>query len=456
MKLKSRCFLSVACALAVTTFLLLRSLFKEREAIDYNQKDSLRRAVRVGLVQHPDDNRSPTISRIRTNTDKSLQDKPGRTVSHDQPALHETTTARASLRKQVVNNPLHLSPWKLFQSWVTAEQLYTVDSLQSDAMIRILHAMSTQKIERVLVGYKGTQLKATFILAESQKVVFKPMRYSRDVMITGDPYAGYDRHNAEIAAFHLDGILGFRRAPPVAGRTVNLSKEVIPVSEHKLLKTFFKQNGNDCFYGVCYYCKKSDPACAKGTIMEGSVTLWLPDELKLKTWYHPWRRTYVKGKKARWEVDQTYCKLVQQQTLHQKGRRLLDILDTAIFDYLIGNADRHRFETFAKDGNNGMLLLLDNAKSFGNAKHDEWSILAPIYQCCMIRRSTWDKLLALSKGSKSLGALLKERTSVDFVAPVLTDEHFEAVNRRLENAINLINKCISKRGESVVLTKDYL
>ena len=109
-------------------------------------------------------------------SDKSLQDKPGRTVSHDQPALHETTTARASLRKQVVNNPLHLSPWKLFQSWVTAEQLYTVDSLQSDAMIRILHAMSTQKIERVLVGYKGTQLKATFILAESQKVVFKPMR----------------------------------------------------------------------------------------------------------------------------------------------------------------------------------------------------------------------------------------------------------------------------------------
>lgn len=30
-------------------------------------------------------------------------------------------------------------------------------------------------------------------------------RYRRDTVITGDPYAGYDRHNAEIAAFHLDG-----------------------------------------------------------------------------------------------------------------------------------------------------------------------------------------------------------------------------------------------------------
>lgn len=347
-------------------------------------------------------------------------------------------------------------PWKLFSSWVTSHQLYTADDLYSDEMLQILHYLSTSKIEQVLVGYRGSQLKATFIVAGGQKVLFKPMRYERNVKIGGDPYSGYDRHNAEIAAFHLSGILGFRRAPPVAGRRVNLSQEVIPVTEPKLRETFFVENGNDCFYGVCYYCKRSEPACAKGTMMEGSVTLWLPGNLKLRTWPHPWRRTYVKGRNARWEVNNNYCTLVMQQPFHQKGRRLLDILDTAVFDFLIGNADRHHYETFEKDGDSGMLLLLDNAKSFGNAKHDEWSILAPIYQCCKIRRSTWTKLQELSRGAKSLGSLLKGATSVDSVAPVLTDEHFGAVDRRLGKVTNLITQCIEKLGPNAVLTEDIL
>ena len=43
---------------------------------------------------------------------------------------------------------------------------------------------------------------------------------------------------------------------------------------------------------------------------------------------------------------------------------LLDMIDASVFDYLIGNADRHQYETFEKDGDQGMLLHLDNAKRF--------------------------------------------------------------------------------------------
>ena len=30
-------------------------------------------------------------------------------------------------------------------------------------------------------------------------------RYERDEVIKGNPYSGFDRHNGEIAGFHLDG-----------------------------------------------------------------------------------------------------------------------------------------------------------------------------------------------------------------------------------------------------------
>lgn len=57
---------------------------------------------------------------------------------------------------------------------------------------------------------------------------------------------------------------------------------------------------NTCFYGKCYYCRESEPACAEGETMEGSLTLWLPDVWPLQKHRHPWGRTYREGKLARW------------------------------------------------------------------------------------------------------------------------------------------------------------
>ena len=58
---------------------------------------------------------------------------------------------------------------------------------------------------------KGTQLKMLWYLQGNQKVIFKPKRYEREHVVKGKAYDGYDRHNGEIAAFHLDRILNFRR-----------------------------------------------------------------------------------------------------------------------------------------------------------------------------------------------------------------------------------------------------
>jgi hypothetical protein len=59
-------------------------------------------------------------------------------------------------------------------------------------------------------------------------------------------------------------------------------------------------------------------------------------------------------------------------------RRLFDLVDTSIFDFLIQNGDRHHYETLYSN-----VILLDNGKGFGNPNVSHLDILAPLYQCCV-------------------------------------------------------------------------
>lgn len=91
-----------------------------------------------------------------------------------------------------------------------------------------------------------------------------------------------------------------------------------------------------CFYGKCYYCKPAEAACADGEVMEGSLTLWLPEWYKLKTRRHPYQRTYRDGVKAKWENDKTYCRRQLLKPTSEYFYGILEFTDTAIFDFLMG------------------------------------------------------------------------------------------------------------------------
>jgi len=342
-----------------------------------------------------------------------------------------------------------MTAWELAESFMTNRQI-TDDSKTLGCVLKALH---TAKITHADTGFKGTQLKATLKLDGEQLAVFKPKWYNRDYIMVGTPYAGKDRHNAEIAAFHLNRIIGLHRVPIVVGRVIDMESEIRSVAHRNLLQTFYYKDGNTCFYGKCYYCKGPDTGvCGTGTDMEGSVTFWLPDSYRLsKPEPHPWRRTYRDNKPAPWEHEKNYCQRVRATRPYESRQRLLDLIDIAIFDFLAGNADRHHYETFeySKDS---AVIALDNGKSFGNPYNDEMTILAPLYQCCMVRKSIYIRLTELS--GDIIGQILYNVLADEPLRPVLTSHHYTAVDRRLAKVLQVITECQSASNQAEVVIDD--
>ncbi|KAG5315474.1 FA20C protein, partial [Acromyrmex insinuator] len=303
----------------------------------------------------------------------------------------ELPKARRALRNRKNSTTL-----EKFHFQISRLQLYSEDSKYVD---QLLHEMATKPILHVVQKDGGTQLKLVIDYGNNMQALFKPMRFPREQQTLPNHFyfTDFERHTAEIASFHLDRLLGFRRAMPVNGRTLNVTTEIYQIADSELLKTFFvSPAGNLCFHGKCsYYCDTAHAVCGSPDILEGSFAAFLPDKAfaARKAWRHPWRRSYHKRKKAQWEHDSDYCTLVKEISPYNEGRRLLDLMDMAVFDFLTGNMDRHHYETFRIFGNDSFTLHLDHGRGFGKPFHDEMSILAPLLQCCVIRQTTLSTLL---------------------------------------------------------------
>lgn len=338
-----------------------------------------------------------------------------------------------------------------FQMQISQHELYGKDDIYVN---KLLGEMATEPIIHVVQKTGGTQLKLIIDYPRGLQALFKPMRFPREQQTLPNHFyfTDFERHNAEIAAFHLDRLLGFRRAMPVTGRRLNMTSELYQKAEGDLLKTFFvSPSDNLCFHGKCtYYCDTSHAICGNPDMLEGSFAAFLPSKefAPRKVWRHPWRRSYHKRRKAQWETESNYCAVVREIPPYDQGRRLYDLMDMSIFDFLIGNMDRHHYETFKMFGNDTFPLHLDHGRGFGKPYHDELSILAPVLQCCMIRQNTLQTLLTFHNGPVKLSAALRKSLEKDPVAPVLWEPHLEALDRRVQIILRGIRDCLQK-GEDL-------
>ncbi|KAF3700436.1 Extracellular serine/threonine protein kinase FAM20C [Channa argus] len=347
-------------------------------------------------------------------------------------------------------------PWLRFHLGITRWELF---NRKDPNLAQLTHYLTTQRIISVVQKTGGTQLKLLVSFPNYGQALLKPMRQSRDAETDANLFyfSDFERHNAEIAAFHLDRLLGFNRIPPVVGRLINVTSDIREItSDQRLSRTFFTSPvGNTCFHGQCeYYCSIEKPVCGQPHVLEVSLAAMLPD-LSLaprRSWRSPWRRSYSRTKLAQWEKDPAYCDTVKQMPPYNHGTRLVDLIDMAILDFLMSNMDRHHYETFEKFGNESFLLHLDNGRAFGRHSRDEPSILAPLQQCCSIRRSTLLRLHLLSLPGYALSDVMRESLAQDplaGVAPLLSEAHLHALDRRLATVLRVVQACQGRHSDVI-------
>uniref|UniRef100_A0A8C9V215 Family with sequence similarity 20 member C, like n=1 Tax=Scleropages formosus TaxID=113540 RepID=A0A8C9V215_SCLFO len=378
-------------------------------------------------LPHPTPKEDDWLLRVKSKVKHETKDSSLEWISDSMEGYDET--------RWTENEDSH-PPWLRFHLGISRWEMY---SAKEPSLAALLEQLATHHIRSAVQKPGGTQLKLVMSFPNYGQALFKPMKQERDEETNPNLFyfSDFERHNAEIAAFHLDRVLGFRRIPPVSGRLINVTKEIKHITtDRKLARTFYTSPaGNVCFYGQCsYYCSTEHAVCGRPVFLEGSMAAMLPD-LSLaprRSWRSPWRRSYSRSKLAQWEKDPKFCDTVKKTTPYNKGTRLVDLTDMAILDFLM------------KVGNDTFLLHLDNGRAFGRHSRDEPSILAPLQQCCRIRRSTLLRLRLLSLPQFRLSDIMRESLAQDpltSVAPLLSEPHLSALDRRLTTVLQTVKQC---------------
>ncbi|NWW37040.1 FA20A Pseudokinase, partial [Panurus biarmicus] len=173
-------------------------------------------------------------------------------------------------------------------------------------------------------------------------------------------------------------------------------------------------------------CKTEYAVCGNPHLLEGSLSAFLPSlnlapRLSIP---NPWIRSYSFDGKEEWEVNPLYCNTVREIYPYSNSNRLLNIVDMAIFDFLIAQ-----------------LLLLAGIK-----------LLMSLFS--RVKRTTLLRLQLLAEPEYRLSDMMRESLLQDPLAPVLTEPHLLALDRRLQLILDTVGKCIDTFGEATVVAND--
>jgi glycosaminoglycan xylosylkinase len=275
-----------------------------------------------------------------------------------------------------------------------------------------LARLASAPIVEIVKNPGGATLTLRVRFADGERAVFKP-----------DQSHSASNYRSEIAAYHVDRLLGFGRTAAVVGRTIGYG-HLRDHLEHQVVD-------------ADYLARFTREVKSKNGRVAGAMIAWHSGRLSDASPPPDWRAGLRKKDAPPPEV----------------AARLGEWTDLEVFDLLIDNTDRWSGGNVLALGQGGPLIFLDNAAGFASYRASRGeSLLSRLEPICRFRRATRDALRAVGPDApRRLGEALRRSLAKDPLAPVLGERHFAAIDERVAKLLTHIDACVSELGEDVVL-----
>jgi hypothetical protein len=253
----------------------------------------------------------------------------------------------------------------------------------------------------VSVNGGGTSITLRIQLADGRRAVFKPHQRQAS-----------SNWRAEVAAYHLDRILGLGRTAPSVSRAFSLA-------------WLRDRLGND----PAILERIDREILPEGEVVWGALIGWHERPLVVAEPPPGWLARMSPGA----PLDER----------DQEG--VLALSDMVLFDTLIDNTDRWSGGNVLTAGPGGPLVFLDNASAFlGYRSRRGFFLERPLSQVCRLRRATVEVLRELGPDAppgRRLAARLESSLARDPGRPVLGEVELAALDLRLGRVLAHLDRC---------------
>jgi hypothetical protein len=276
-----------------------------------------------------------------------------------------------------------------------------------------LGRLASGSIVEITPNRGGATVTLRIRFADGARAVFKP-----------EQTHSASNFAAEIAAYHVDRLLGLGRTAAVAGRAIG---------ENHLRQHLEHADSTPEFLE-----RVAREVVARDGRVRGAMIGWHTGRLTSAEPPHGWSDALKSRAPPPSELS----------------RRLGEWTDMIAFDYLIDNGDRWTGGNILALGNDGPLIFLDNAAGFrspGPAPPIPDRLLA----ICRFRKDTVAALRAVGPDAAPaarLGTRLERSLGRDPLAPVLSKGHHAALDARVAALLEHVERCANELGASSVET----